>query len=667
MTSVQEWQERNAHFLSQALAWIRLALEAHGQRSTAGQEAEPAGAPPPISDDDLAAQRAAADAAAQAMEPAPPLVQLAGYFRLSRFEQDLLFLCAAMELDTRLPALCAAAQGDPELRYPTFALALSLFPDPAWDVLSPERPLRYWRLLEIIQPQGRPLTSSALHIDERIANYIKGLNYFDDRLAALVTPIEQSVEDLHLPSQRPAITQVIQALRQHAGERPPVLQLVGADQASKHAVALAVATELGIHLHSLPATLLPSGANDLDTTARLWQRETALLPIALYLDAANTELVPDTQGAMARFLDRIGGVVFIDALQLPAALRRPAITIDVSKPRVMEQEAAWSLYLGPAGAASAGPLARQFDFSLAAIRTIATSGLLEPEQLWEACLARSRAGLESLARRIDPRATWDSIVLPEQEMTMLRQLADQVRRRSLVYDTWGFRARMNRGLGISSLFAGDSGTGKTMAAEVLANELHLNLYLVDLSHVVSKYIGETEKNLRQLFDAAEDGGTILFFDEAEALAGKRSEVKDSHDRYANIEIAYLLQRMEAFSGLAILATNMKNALDPAFVRRLRFIVNFPQPGQVERRGIWEKVFPHATPLADLDLDYLARLPLAGGSIQSIAINAAFLAGSSTGRITMPILLDAARAEYRKLARPINEADFRWDEPAGAAA
>src|SRR2546428_132685 len=247
MTSAQEWQERTAHFLSQALAWIRLALEAHGQRSTAGQEAEPAGAPPPISDDDLAAQRAAADAAAQAMEPAPPLVQLAGYFRLSRFEQDLLFLCAAMELDTRLPALCAAAQGDPELRYPTFALALSLFPDPAWDVLSPERPLRYWRLLEIIQPQGRPLTSSALHIDERIANYIKGLNYFDDRLAALVTPIEQSVEDLHLPSQRPGITQVIQALRQHAGERPPVLQLVGADQASKHAVALAVATQPRIH------------------------------------------------------------------------------------------------------------------------------------------------------------------------------------------------------------------------------------------------------------------------------------------------------------------------------------------------------------------------------------------------------------------------------------
>jgi SpoVK/Ycf46/Vps4 family AAA+-type ATPase len=233
-----------------------------------------------------------------------------------------------------------------------------------------------------------------------------------------------------------------------------------------------------------------------------------------------------------------------------------------------------------------------------------------------------------------------------------------------VYDEWGFRQKMNRGLGISALFAGASGTGKTMAAEVIANDLRLNLYRIDLSAVVSKYIGETEKNLRQLFDAAEDGGAILFFDEADALFGKRSEIKDSHDRYANIEINYLLQRMEAYRGLAVLATNMKSALDQAFLRRLRFIVNFPFPGAEDRKRIWRKVFPAETPIERLDYDRLARLNLTGGSIHNIALNAAFLAAQAGGAVTMPLVLAAARTEFRKLERPINEADLRWREPDG---
>jgi SpoVK/Ycf46/Vps4 family AAA+-type ATPase len=224
---------------------------------------------------------------------------------------------------------------------------------------------------------------------------------------------------------------------------------------------------------------------------------------------------------------------------------------------------------------------------------------------------------------------------------------------------------MNRGLGINALFSGESGTGKTMAAEVIANELKLDMYRIDLSAVVSKYIGETEKNLRRLFDAAEDGGAILFFDEADALFGKRSEVKDSHDRYANIEINYLLQRMEAYRGLAILATNMKSVLDQAFMRRLRFIVNFPFPGPAERKAIWQKVFPAKTPTEELDFDRLARFNLTGGAINNIAINAAFLAaGSQSSRVTMPLILEAARSEFRKLEKPFTEAEFRMIEVVG---
>jgi SpoVK/Ycf46/Vps4 family AAA+-type ATPase len=251
------------------------------------------------------------------------------------------------------------------------------------------------------------------------------------------------------------------------------------------------------------------------------------------------------------------------------------------------------------------------------------------------------------------------------ETAQLQELAGQVEQRTRVYDEWGFGEKMSKGWGISALFAGESGTGKSMAAEVLANELRLNLYRIDLSAVVSKYIGETEKNLRRLFDAAEDGGALLFFDEADALFSKRSEVKDSHDRYANIETNYLLQRMEAYRGLAVLATNMRSALDHAFLRRLRFIITFPFPDLAQRRTIWDKVFPVRVPRGDLELDRLARFPLTGGMIHNIALNAAFVAARQGSMVTMPIVLDAVRAEFRKMERPVPERDFLWTEPVAA--
>jgi SpoVK/Ycf46/Vps4 family AAA+-type ATPase len=351
-----------------------------------------------------------------------------------------------------------------------------------------------------------------------------------------------------------------------------------------------------------------------------------------------------------------------------------AVTVDITKPSAAEQAAAWESALGLAAKESPAQLAAQFNLSFPTIRQLARDALSEQtdraplhDRLWEACLASTRPQLDVLAERINPKATWDDIVLPEAESALLHHIAEQVAQRTTVYEKWGFGEKMSRGLGISALFAGDSGTGKTMAAEVIANELRLNLYRIDLSAVVSKYIGETEKNLRRMFDAAENGGAILFFDEADALFGKRSEVKDSHDRYANIEINYLLQRMEAYRGLAILATNMKSALDTAFLRRLRFIVRFPFPGVAERKGIWQRVFPADMPKSALDYDRLARLNVTGGHIHNVAINAAFLAAHSGSPVTMALVLEAARAEFRKIERPINEADFRWQEPVQAVA
>jgi hypothetical protein len=607
--------------------------------------------------------------AEQANEP-PALVVLAHRLGLTEFERQTLLLCAAMELDTSIAGLCARAQGEPVRAYPTFALALTVFDQPAWDVMSPERPLRYWRLVEIHQPGGQPLVTSALKADERIVNCIKGLNYLDDRLAPLLTTIASTGGSLR-PSQERVADALLGQLQQTTDGVLPVLQLLGADSESKRVVAGAVASRARLALHRLSADALPQQSGDLETFIRLWQRESVLLPIALYVDTSQLDhATTGRSSALHRLFTCTTGVTFLDTREPWPELGRRSVMVDVAKPTPAEQHDAWRDALGESAAQHPARLAGQFNFNVSTIRAIAATSLAsetDPEslgdRLWMACLYRARPGLDQLAQALKPTATWEDLELPPSEKQLLRQIADHVEGRRTVYDEWGFRERMTRGLGISVLFAGESGTGKTMAAEVIANELGLLLYRIDLAAVVSKYIGETEKNLRKLFDAAEDGGAILFFDEADALFGKRSEVKDSHDRYANIEINYLLQRMESYRGLAILATNMKAAMDTAFLRRLRFIVSFPFPGPAERRAIWAHVFPPSVPKDELDFERLARLNVTGGSIHNIALNAAFLAARAGTPVTMPFVLEAARTEFRKLEKPINEMDFRQLESA----
>ncbi|HWQ68352.1 MAG TPA: ATP-binding protein [Patescibacteria group bacterium] len=674
MNDHARWMEANEKNLAAELAWLRLRLEKLAELEGASIE--------PVAEI-VEAEQALTQAEREELPPA--LIILAHRLGLSHFEQQVLLLCAAADLDTRIPLLCASAQRDPHKPYPTFALALALFDEPVWNALSPQNPLRYWRLIEINQPGATPLTASALRADERIVNYLKGLNYLDDRLAPLVEPLfgEAGHEDELPPSQERKAVELASQLRAFAGAgRTPVIELLGREADSKRAVARKVASTLGLNLYRLSVGLLPAQGPDLETFTRLWQRESLLMPIALYVDMGESGATApqDTQAAaIVRFLGRAQGVFFLDVEEPQRISDRPMYSVEIQKPTPDEQRAAWLLGLGEGADDLSGRLAAQFNLSQREIEQIAAAVPDEEEtgfpmegRLWEACLAASRPKLERLAQRIDAKATWDDIVLPEEERALLRQIAQQVRQRSRVYEDWGFRRRMNRGLGISALFAGESGTGKTMAAEVIANDLKLHLYRIDLSAVVNKYIGETEKNLRRVFDAAEDSGAILFFDEADALFGKRSEVKDSHDRYANIEINYLLQRMEAYRGLAILATNMKSALDLAFMRRLRFIVNFPFPGVKERKLIWENVFPKAdeslgltgTPVEGLNYDRLAKLNLTGGSIHNIALNAAFLAAQAESNVTMPFVLEAARTEFCKLERPINEADFRILEAVG---
>ena len=658
LARLRAWQDSNARELSEALAKLRDRLERSAPRAAANATSE-------------------AQAAAPEPHAALPsaLTILGQQLGLSAFEKDALLLCAAMELDTRIPALCAGVHDDPQKTFPTLALALSVFDEPAWDVVSPERPLRFFRLIEIAQTGATPLTASPLRADERIVNYLKGLDHLDERLAAYVTPAATSASAL-APSQAALAERIAQRVR-HAAENTPLpfVQMLGPDAESRWLVAQAAAARLDRNLYRMPADSLPAQPAELDALARLWQRESLLMPLALYLDAQELDGAPaEKLEPLHRFLARTGGLVFL-GIREPFARNgaRPSLHFDVEKPTPAEQQAAWSEALGSKTGDTPELLAGQFDLSVTSIREIAQTAALETasapdelgDQAWDLCCVRERPRLDALAQRLDPKVTRADLVLPDLEMSLLDQIAAQVRQRRKVYGDWGFARKMNRGLGIAALFAGPSGTGKTMAAEVLASELRLNLYRIDLSAVVSKYIGETEKNLRRLFDAAESGGAILFFDEADALFGKRSEVKDSHDRYANIEINYLLQRIESYRGLAILASNMKSALDSAFLRRLRFIVNFPIPTADDRQRIWEQVFPsddpkknlRGVPVEALDFPRLARLTLTGANIHSVALNAAFLAAQAKSPVTMPLVLEAARAEFQKLQRPINAADF----------
>jgi hypothetical protein len=680
------WQTNNEHYLAIALTWLRLRLTQLAENSTtspaAGRRLFPSQSATATPAEIEQAGREMATAAAA--DPPPALVALSQQFGLSAFEQSVLLLCLGMELDTRIADLCARAQDDPNRRYPTLVLALTCFDQPTWDVLSPDRPLRYWRLVEIHHTGTQPLTTSPLRADDRLVNYIKGLNHLDDRLSPLLMQSGLGSPEIALPlSQQAVVAEILHRLQQiTTWDTLSVIQLVGADSLSKQLVAQQAIASLGWQFYRLPVDLLPTQMSELATLARLWQRESWLLPAILYLDADEMESSGIAVGAatpLNRFLTSSQGLFFLATREIRQELRQFSQIVDVHKPTASEQKILWSYGIGAIAPDSPPLLATQFNLNAVTIQTIAQRVLAEERggegwmgeqdshpatasllhhRLWSACLAHTRPQMDALAQRIDPRATWDDLVLPAEDLALLHQIADQVRQRHKVYLDWGFQRRMNRGLGINALFAGESGTGKTMAAEVIANDLRLHLYRIDLSAVVNKYIGETEKNLRRLFDAAEDGGAILFFDEADALFGKRSEVKDSHDRYANIEINYLLQRMESYRGLAILATNMKNALDNAFLRRLRFIINFQFPSIKERKLLWQKAFPPEAPVDSLDIERLASFNLTGGNIHSIALNAAFLAAQASSAVTMPLVLAAIRTEYRKLDRPINEADFR---------
>jgi hypothetical protein len=608
-------------------------------------------------EDDAQSAARAVDEARAAL-PAPAAIDvLSEVFGLSVFERDILLLAAGVEMDAELARCCGEAQGYPQRPYATFGVALGALENSHWSALAAIGPLRRWRLLEVDDSAG--LTTGRLRIDERILHYLAGVNYLDTRLQPLLRPVSAppTIADSH----RKICQAVREAMRENSTRTLVVLS--GDDSSGQIDVAAQVAARFGLQLQRVRAEDLSQNISELDAFAVLWQREQVLLGNVLLVECRDLE-VPKS---VASLVERIGSMVFISGREVPP-LRRATLRFAVNKPAAAEQKHLWEQALDSAAHRLNGSLdsiASQFRLSAQTIlsvgeelRTAVAESRAPDVMLWEACRGASRSRLDDLAQRLESATGWGDLVLPEPQKIILRQIAAHAKNRLTVYQQWGFAGKTSRGLGISALFAGESGTGKTLAAEVLAQDLHLDLYRIDLSSVVNKYIGETEKNLRRLFDAAEDSGAILLFDEADALFGKRSEVRDSHDRYANVEVSYLLQRMEAYRGLAILTTNMKSALDSAFQRRLRFVVQFPFPDAAQREAIWRNIFPEATPIADLDYVKLAKLSVSGGNIRNIALNAAFLAAEAREPVRMSHLLQAAHGEAAKRERPLADAETR---------
>ncbi|MBD2449743.1 ATP-binding protein [Nostoc sp. FACHB-152] len=603
----------------------------------------------------------------------PALNYLCTTFALSLFECQILLLCVAQALLPYFSQLCAKAEGNEHLAYPTFGLAMRLFPNASGSALLPMSPLQYWQLVQV--GANQEITKCRLQIDNSILLYLLGEPYQDERLIHLIQPIPKSDSNLPLQPSHQNIAEQIATIwtQTEAVSKLSVVQLCGLDTNDKWAIANRACQLIERSLKIISARNLPTDTSDINNFIRRWERQVALTNDILLIDCEQLNLTEsELNTAILQLIQNLNTPLIISTEDRLYSPRRPLITFEVEKLSPEEQQNIWHSCLGNTTSElneHIPVLVSQFNLNTLAIQSACLRVQNQPanhqtiptnssHQLWDICRTMARPQLDDLAQHINATANWDDLVLPELQKKILQNLIAQVRQRAKVYWEWGFAGKGNRGLGVSALFAGSPGTGKTMAAEVIAKELRLDLYRIDLSAVVSKYIGETEKNLRRIFDAAEAGGAILLFDEADALFGKRSEVKDSHDRHANVEVSYLLQRMEAYQGLAILTTNLKNSLDQAFMRRLRFVISFPFPDAKSRAEIWRHIFPQQIPTQGLDFEKLSQLNLAGGNIRNIALNAAFNAAEAGEPIMMKHLLSAAQSEYFKLEKTLTDAEIR---------
>jgi hypothetical protein len=624
-----------------------------------------------------------------------PLAWLIQAFQLSTFDADLILIALAPEVDLRYEKIYAYLQDDITRKRPTVELALNLLcssTDAKMDRrahLRPSSPLISHGLIHVVPDPNQvepPYLAHYLRADELITRILLGQGDFDPRLASFSELIEPSAgrERLRLSED---IEQALSGLARQAlyADRPLRFYFQGPSGVDKREAAKDLAAAVGAKLIVARVDRLAEKSGT-DLLWKLLLREAQISRAIVYISDLDDFRGQDAANRRQELLDTVAGYAGITILsgRLPWVPSDTALfgilTIAFEIPDFRTRSARWQIELANLGVAADAKgvetVAGRFRLTTVQIAQAVKTALLNSQ--WRAALsspgdngsihsalptpsldelaaaARIQCGYElaSLAYKIEPRYGWGDIVLPADELAQLHEICSQAQYRNVVYEDWGFDRKLSLGKGLNVLFSGPPGTGKTMAAEVIARELRLDLYRIDLPQTISKYIGETEKNLDRIFTAAENSNAILFFDEADALFGKRSEVRDSHDRYANIEISYLLQKMEQYQGISILATNLRQNLDEAFVRRLQAIVEFPFPDEEYRRRIWEGVFPKEAPLGgDVRFDLLAReVRLAGGNIKSMALAAAFYAAAAHDSVRMGHLIQAAHREHQKLGR-----------------
>lgn len=584
--------------------------------------------------------------------------RLAALFGLGTFERNVLLTAAYAALEPDASDLLAQAQGNQERRQLTLGTLLSHVPQAHWGALSADAGLRRHRLIGLAPSPA--FAGQAVTLAESALFYLLGAPTISGALAdcaALVTG-----DPLLSPARK---TLAERLARRFKGDAPVLTLLTGPDADGKVHAMKAACQANGDGLCLLHASLLPPSTPDLLAFARELQRDLTLVGarLLLRLDGGRDDLAVQQ---------------LVQALTIPVAIAcdeplvfpgKAALRIAMPAMTAGERKEVWRTALGSRRkgmTATIAELANNFAATPELAQTVrdalhhtpAKDGTSLRDRVWATCRESLRPRMNELAERIESTAQWDDLILPPREKALLRRLTDQADQRARVYEEWGFGPKLqDRGLGITALLNGPSGTGKTMAGQVIANALELDLYRIDLSAVVSKWLGETEKNIRRLFDAAEEGGVVMQFDEADALFGKRSEVKDSHDRHANIEVSYLLQKLEAYRGIAILTTNLKDNIDQAFMRRIRFVIDFPFPGPAERERIWRGMFPAQVPAKSLNFVRLAQLNATGGTIRNIALAAAFSAANDGGPVTMERIAAAARVEYTKVGRMMADGEI----------
>jgi hypothetical protein len=618
------------------------------------------------------------------------LERLASVFGLDRFDLDTFLICLAPALDLRYERLYGYLQDDITRRRPSVNLVLDLLCEPGpqrllWlSHLSEDAPLFRHQLLERVAEPGLvkpPLLAQTLVPDETVVAWLLGRYQPHTDLgqhASLSQQNEEGADTLVAEEVLPHLEQAI--------SRRPIVVFYGPDRLSQEAASRLLAARCGRPFLSVDMVrVVEEGGAPLSVLRRALRdaRLTGAIPCLAGWDAClaapeegGGALLPELLAELCSYPDL--AIVAGRAPWQPEGIRREREFrwFEFPVPVYTQRRALWEHFLRDqtsevsetSEVLDVASLAGQFALTAGQIRDALASardraaqrgGALQGEDLFAAARAHSNPHLSSLALKIVPRLGWQDIVLPDDQQVLLREIVATVRGRPQVLDEWGVGRKLVSSSGVTILFAGSPGTGKTMAAEIIASELGLDLYKINLSTIVSKYIGETEKNLERIFSEAESSNAILFFDEADALFGKRSEVRDSHDRYANIEISYLLQRMETYSGVSILATNLRANLDEAFTRRLHFAVDFPFPDEADRLRIWQALFPPGVPRSpDLDLELLARrFKLAGGNIRNILVSAAYLAADDGRCVTMEHLLHGMRRELQKMGRLVGEQDL----------